>query len=57
MLQANALSVIANIVMPVYKNDKIDKYIEKLLTRIFSRKPNTSLILKSGYMDCLIKAI
>lgn len=57
ILQANLLSVLANIVMPVYKNNKIDTYINKMLHRISQRKPNTSMILKSGYMDCLIKSI
>lgn len=57
ILQANLLSVLANIVLPVYRNQKIDTYINKILLRIFARKPDIKIILKSGYLDCLIKTI
>lgn len=51
------LSVLSNVVLPVYKNEKIDTYINKIILRIFARKPDIKLILKSGYLDCLIKTI
>lgn len=57
ILQANLLSVLANIVLPVYKNGKIEGYVSKILFRIFSAKPENKLILKSGYLDCLVKTI
>lgn len=51
------LSVLSNVVLSVYKNEKIDTYINKIILRIFARKPDIKLILKSGYLDCLIKTI
>ncbi len=57
ILQANLLSVLANIVLSVYRNQKIDTYINKIVIRIFQRKPDLKLVLKSGYLDCLIKSI
>lgn len=57
ILQANLLSVLANIVLSVYHNEKINTYINKIIIRIFARKPDIKQILKSGYLDCLMKAI
>ncbi len=57
ILQANLLSVLANIVLSVYRNEKINLYINKIIIRIFARKPDIKQILKSGYLDCLMKAI
>ena len=57
ILQANLLSVLANIVLPVYQNNKIEGYVGKILFRIYAAAPETKLLLKSGYLDCLIKTI
>jgi hypothetical protein len=57
ILQANLLSVLANIVLAVYRNQKIETYINKILLRIFAKKPDIKTLLKSGYLDCLIKTI
>lgn len=57
ILQANLLSVLANIVLPVYQNQKIEVYINKIVLRIFAKKPDVKLVLKSGYLDCLMKSI
>jgi hypothetical protein len=32
-------------------------YINKILIRIYNNKPDLKTILKSGYIDCLIKTI
>lgn len=39
ILSANLLSVLANIVLSVYRNQKIQTYINKMIIRIFSKKP------------------
>ena len=57
IMQANLLSVLANIVLPVYRNQKIENYVAKVLFRIYSAEPEMKLILKSGFLDCLIKMI
>lgn len=57
ILQANLLAVLANIVLPIYSNEKINIYINKIIVRIFSRKPDVKLVVKSGYLDCLMKAM
>lgn len=49
--------MLANIVMAMYRNEKIDLYINKIIIRIYNKKPDVKLILKSGYLDCLMKAI
>jgi hypothetical protein len=51
------MSVLANIVLPVYNNSKIQAYVSKILLRIYSSKPETKLLLSSGYLDCIIKTI
>lgn len=65
ILEANLLSVLANIVMPHFygnklateQNKKMETYIQKIITRIYLSKQNKDLILKSGYLDCLIRTI
>jgi len=65
ILEANLLSVLANIVMPHFygnklateQNKKMETYIQKIITRIYLSRPNKDLILKSGYLDCLIRTI
>lgn len=57
ILTANLLSVLANIVLPVHQNEKIKAYINKIIVRIFNNKPDIKLILKSGYLDCVMKTI
>lgn len=65
ILEANLLSVLANIVMPHFynnrlaaeQNKKMETYVLKILTRIYHSKQNKQLILKSGYLDCLIRTI
>lgn len=79
ILEANLLSVLANIVMPSFfmkynektelnylsnnptvstpPNKKMEMYINKILVRIHNSKPALSLVLKSGYLDCLVRTI
>jgi hypothetical protein len=65
LLSANLMSVLANIVMPhFYENrkdteqhKKMQSYILKILIRIYSSKPEREALLKSGYLDCLIRTI
>ena len=65
ILEANLLSVLANIVMPHFygnklaaeQNKKMETYILKIITRISNSKQSKELILKSGYLDCLIRTI
>lgn len=57
ILQANLLSVLANIVLPGYTSDKICTYINKAIVRIYLRRPDVKLVMKSGYLDCLMKAL
>ena len=64
-LEANLLSVLANILMPHFYGNKLaaeqkkkmEAYILKIITRIYHSKQAKELILKSGYLDCLIKTI
>jgi hypothetical protein len=53
--ELNYLSNNPNVTTP--PNKKMEMYINKILIRIHSSKQNLALILKSGYLDCLIRTI
>ena len=38
-------------------NKKMEMYISKILVRIHNSKPSIGLVLKSGYLDCLVRTI
>lgn len=65
ILEANLLSVLANIVMPTFYGNRLEKeqsrkmetYVFKILTRIYNSRQSIALILKSGYLDCLVRTI
>ena len=38
-------------------NKKMEMYINKTLVRIHNSKPALGLVLKSGYLDCLVRTI
>lgn len=38
-------------------NKTMEMYINKILVRIHTSKQNLELILKSGYLDCLVRTI
>mgnify|MGYP001951142449 CR=1 FL=1 len=70
ILKSNILGVIANVVIPQLvvqqkqKNQeasegqkKVELYIVKTLTRIHQCNPEMQLILKGGYLDCLVRII
>ncbi|CAM6000709.1 unnamed protein product [Sphagnum balticum] len=65
ILEANLLSVLANIVLPHFsgnklaaeQNKKMETYTLKIISRIYHAKQQKNLILKSGYLDCLIRTI
>jgi hypothetical protein len=35
----------------------METYILKVLTRIYNSKPDKEVIIKSGYLDCLIRTL
>lgn len=43
--------------MATEQNKKMETYILKIITRIYHSKPDKEVILKSGYLDCLIRTI
>ena len=59
------MSVIGNVVVPnLYigimteeQSKRLETYVLKILTRIHSFKPDINLVLKSGYLDCLVRII
>lgn len=65
ILRASLLSVLANIVMPHFygnktaaeQSKKMQTYILKIISRIYHSKPDRYTILKSGYLDCLVRTI
>lgn len=69
-MKSNILGVIANVVIPQLSfrsiaqesqetSKKIETYIFKIITRIYHSKPKPPLdqILKSGFLDCLVRLI
>lgn len=65
LLKANLLSVMANIVMPHFygnkmaaeQHKKMQTYILKIISRVYHSKPDKETILKSGYLDCLVRTV
>ena len=67
ILQSNILGVIANVVIPQLEIDlekessedckKIEVYIVKAVTRIHQSSPSIEAVLKSGFLDCLVRMI
>ena len=55
ILKANLLSILGNVVMPTHFNKKLESYISKSISRICSSNQPIELILKSGYLDCLVR--
>ena len=41
----------------MYHNPKIETYVNKILMRIFNKKPPVKQIIKCGYLDCLLKSV
>ena len=57
VLKANLLSILGNIVMMTHFNKKLETYINKVLVRVYNSQQPIQLILKSGYLDCLVRAM
>ena len=57
VLKANLLSILANIILPAHRNEKLDVYVNKVLIRVYNSQQPIDLILKSGYLDCLVRAL
>ena len=65
ILTSNILSVVANVVLPHLRvgsmhddeASKIEGYAIKSIFRLYQAKPELGLILKSGFMDCVIRIV
>lgn len=65
ILNANMLSVLANIVLPHFfgcktegdLSKKMETYIMKIMSRIYHSKIDKDTLIKSGYLDCLVTMI